>query len=248
MSANGDVSTTCQCHYSLAFTVNLKNAGGIKKGCILEELICKYLTKQGYGFVCAEKEFEERHLHGQVFWDLESRGKKKSEFKKILIDYSEKYLKRALSPVEKKCAFKIKIAYSDDFYSEYCAKEDQMIWENMPEDTTPYYPSKEIQEQAIRKSQAVDHKYFNLEENFLEYNNNLPPKDIKEIAMFIYDSMFVSRTMLVQQCPKKRKQLIECLYEYILKDKSRYISFLLPEESKKQKEVDKWVELIDELG
>lgn len=235
-----------QAYNSLAFTINLKNAGGIKEGSILEDLIVKYLTKQGHGFVCAEKEDESRHLHGQIFW--EDRGKTKNELKVILINYIEKYLKRAVSPQEKRNAINIKIAYSDEFYAEYCAKEDKMIWENMPQDTSSYYPSKEEQEKAIAKSQAVDLKYFNLEEKFLEYNNNKLPNDIKEISAFIYDSMFVSRTIHVIEDSKKRNQLIKCLYEYILKDNQRYIVFLHPEELKKQKEVDKWVELIDELG
>lgn len=214
---------------SLCFTI--RPLGGVPNDTGLEQQIIKYLQKHN-GFLCAESEDDNRHLHGQVFWNTE-RGKTPSELKIILLTYTEKHLKRSLSPDEKIHAFKIKIAYSDEFYATYCQKEDGMLHTNMPPDTKDYYPTEQEQEKAQARASAVDKKYFNLEEKYLEMNNNTPPKTLKDISHFIYDSMFVSRTMHVIEDPKKRNQLIKCLFEYILKDKNRYIVFLHPEEQKK---------------
>ena len=213
---------------SLTFTIRPRH--GVPPGTNLENLIMKYLKKHA-GFLCIEKEDEDRHLHGQVFWDTD-RGKTPAELKKILLDYTEKALGRNLSPDEKIHAFKIKIAYSDEWYATYCQKEDCMLYTNMPDDTKLYYPTEQEQEKAQARANAVDKKYFHLEEKFLEYNNNNPPKQLKDISSFIYDSMFITRTMHVIEDPKKRSQLIKCLFEYILKDKNRYIVFMHPEDKK----------------
>lgn len=214
---------------SLTFTI--RPLHGVPTDCAIHNLLIKYLKKHS-GFLCIEGEAENRHLHGQVLWDTD-RGKTPSELKKILLDYTEKGLGRSLSPDEKIHSIKVKIAYSDEWYATYCQKEDNMMFTNMPKDTTLYYPTEQEQEKAQARALAVDKKYFNLEEKYLEMNNNTPPKTLKDISHFIYDSMFVSRTMHVIEDPKKRNQLIKCLFEYILKDKNRYIVFLHPEEQKK---------------
>lgn len=217
-------------HKSLAFTIRPRD--GVKSDGSLEQSVIKYITKHK-GFVCSEKEEQARHLHGQIFYDTE-RGKSIAEFKKILMTYQEKDLNRPLTPAEKKHGFRIKIAYSDEYYSEYCAKEDGMLYEDMPDDTSSYYPTKEEQDKAQAKANAVDRKYFALEEKYNIYSNNVPPKGLKDIARFLYDAMFTSRTIHVIEDPKKRKQTINSLYEYILKDNSRAVEFMVPELSNKQ--------------
>ena len=236
---------------SLCFTIRPK--GGVPTNTDLEQQIIKYLKKHK-GFVCAEFEDDHdaaaesqasgRHLHGQAFWETD-RGKTPAEFKVILLNYTEKSLKRSLSPDEKIHAFKIKVAYSDEFYATYCQKEDGMLYTNMPNDTATYYPSQQEQDRAIARSRAVDKKYFHLEEKYLAKNNNILPKSLKDISSFIYESMFVTRTMHVIEDPKKRNQLIKCLYEYILKDNSRYIVFLHPEEQKKADILNKYKKYLE---
>lgn len=221
-----------QAYKSLTFTIRPRH--GVPLDTQLETLIIKYLTKHA-GFLCSEKEDEDRHLHGQVFWNTD-RGKTSAELKKILLDYTEKALGINLSPDEKIHGFKIKIAYSDEWYSTYCQKEDGMLYTNMPPDTKDYYPTQEEQEKALQKYHAVDKKYYNLQQKWLEQNNNKQPKQLKDISSFIYNSMFVTGTMHVIECPKKRNQLVKCLYEYILKDSSRYILFMHPEDKKQNQE------------
>jgi len=213
---------------SLAFTIRPRH--GVPEGTVIEDLITKYL-KNNAGFLCSEKEDDERHLHGQVFWNTD-RGKTTAELKVILLGYTEKALGRNLSPDEKIKAFKIRIAYSDEFYATYCQKEDDMIYTNMPSDTKAYYPTREEQEKALAKYHAADKKYYNLQEKYLAQNNNKQPKQLKDISSFIYNSMFVTGDMHVIECPKKRNQTVKCLYEYILKDTSRYIVFMHPEDKK----------------
>ncbi len=210
---------------SLSFTIRPRD--GVTIDSSLEQLVIKYIRKHK-GFVCSEKDSEARHLHGQIFYESE-RGKSISEFKKILISYQEKDLNRPLKPEEKKYGFSIKIAYSDEWYATYCAKEEGMLYEDMPDDTKMYYPTQLEQDNAIAKANAIDKKYFELENKYNKWSDNVAPKSLRDIAKFLYDAMFVARTIHVVEDPRKRKQTMNSLYEYILKDNARAISCLVPE-------------------
>ena len=70
------------------------------------------------------------------------------------------------------------------------------------------------------KSNAIDKNMFNLEQMFRTWKltrDNLTLSDLPEVAFFLADAMFSSRTIRVLTDPKKRKELATSLYAYVNK-------------------------------
>lgn len=223
---------------SWALTVRPPN--GVMEESSLETDILKYIQKQKGGFLCAEKEGHERHLHGQVFFD---QAKRKADVKKIIASYQAKYLGLSALPADQSVVLNggIKIAYNDDFYAEYCQKEDNMIWASMPENSSEYYPPPGEQEKVLAAHSAVDKKYY----KYLQlWNDNQPDETVnkRNVAIFLYNLMYVKKEICVIEDPKKRSHLITSLTEYILADPSRALKFMLPEEAKLENEKFKIME------
>lgn len=220
---------------SWALTVRPPN--GVEEGSILETDLIKYITKQKGGFLCSEKEGHERHLHGQVFFE---QAKRKADVKKIIASYQAKYLQLTALPADQSVVLNggIKVAYSDDFYAEYCQKEDNMLLALMPDDSAEYYPPPGEQEKVLAAHSAVDKKYH----KYLELWNTLQPDEEvnkRNVAKFLYRLMYVKKEICVIEDPKKRSHLTTSLVEYLLGDEKRALSFMLPDEAKLEQDKEK---------
>ena len=244
---------------SFAFTVRPKL--GVLEGGELEESFRKLFDKHP-GFLVAEKSGFERHLHGQIFF---KKAKRKYDF---LRDFLVKTCKKNIDDwdpsQERVLKGGAKVAYSDDFYTDYCnkqggpgvteaqlngtmgdySKEDcsVMIVDNFPKDSAEYYPTEEEQAKVMEKANAKDAKYYALTELYQEMNPEYSvPVMTVDIQRFLYDIMFVSKRWSVIEDSKKRAQLVKCLVEYINADVSRSDEFFLTEGEKKlKKELEKF--------
>jgi hypothetical protein len=219
---------------SFAFTI--RPIAGVRENSELENLFRKMLKKYP-GFLVAEKTGIERHLHGQVFFE---NPRTKSDFHR---DVPVKYCKKALedwSPQQERVLKSgTKIAYSNDFYTEYCNKEDSvMLVDNFPEDATSYYPSQEEQDKVKARANAKDATHHHLLEMWREKepDNSYPTE--REVAKFLYDIMYVSKTYHVISDPRRRGQIVKSLTQYINADISLWEAHMLPQDAKAKK--DKW--------
>lgn len=209
---------------SWSFTIRPKN--GFPE--TLDETVVKYLHKQisHYGaegaFLCSEMEDEARHLHGQVFFN---EPRDKGTFNRSL---------------ERLCASNVpdwtgsqsivlrrgtKIAYSDDFITEYLSKEDNILFNNVPLDTTPYYPSPEEQKKTQDKSHAVDKKYHNWLVDFNEWNTE-EKITIELTAKFLAHKIYEVKQYPVIAEKRKRVEAAQNLYNYLKPGKNTYYQFL----------------------
>lgn len=181
----------------------------------LEEGLIKWLSKYP-GFLCTEMEDEARHAHGVIYYET---PKSKGDLNKSLESICSRCVPDWNPNQNMVMRRGTKICYNDEFITEYLAKEDNVIYQNIPQDTAPYYPSKEEQEEVQAKSNAVDKKFYQWETDFLASDQF---KEFKKmpiqlyVSKFLEDMMFSSRKYPVVVCPKKRKEYAKALFLYVI--------------------------------
>ena len=194
---------------SYAFTIRPRSGVGEE----IQFKFEKFLTKNfKYYFLCAEKEDEARHLHGEVWFE---KSRKKGDFVKSLKRVHERCDPEWSPASVKGLASGVKIAYSKEWIEDYLTKEDDWILNNPPDYEDKYYPSQEEQESVKAKANAVDHTFHHWSELYKESEYSQLPLSTENVAKWFHDAMFVSKKIKVQVDPKKRIQNRDCLYQYI---------------------------------
>lgn len=210
-----EISRSPNEYNSFAFTVRPKN--GMIKESKLENAILSWCKKQDYYFICAEKEDEARHLHGQI-WNYKSSNK--AVIVRALKRMYENHLEDCDPAQLKVLSSGVKIAYSKDWIEEYLTKEDGWLLNNPPEHEDLFYPSLEEQEKVKSSSNAVDKYFHRVSEMFKEYYPEYKLlKDkwsrIHKVSEFLNDAMFKSKTLMVIREKRKKVELQENLRYYI---------------------------------
>lgn len=203
---------------SYCFTIRPK--GGVQADGPLEQALIKFLKKAyPYYFLCAEKEDECRHLHGQMW---RNKSLLKGDFKKALERIQKKHDPDWSGSASKVLAGGIKIAYSKDFIEEYLTKEDNWLLNNPPENEEIFYPSQEEQDRVKKKANATDIKYHSWSVMYEDWSkdNMIESVTKQSVSEFFHDVMFVSKKIMVQQDPRKRVQMRNCLYYYLRENKN----------------------------
>ena len=186
----------------------------------LQERIVKYLKKQDYAYGVIEHDSQGvRHAHFQLWY--EGEGREKGTLRKPLNKIIEQY-----APLSKThIAIKIKIAYNDDWLTEYLQKDIiEKLIDNVPTGTDNYYPSEEEQEKVKNQANAVDQRFHRYKIDFEEWWNK--PDEVainkSDVARFILDMMFREKKYPVIIDKKNRVNIVTSLYMYI--NSSIYIS------------------------
>lgn len=218
---------------SFAFTV--RPIDGVSPDSDLEKAFRK-LTIKYPGFIVAEKSGIERHLHGQLFFE---NPRTKSDFNR---DFPVKLCKKHISDwtpqQERVLKLGTKVAYSNDFYTEYTNKPDsELLEDNFPANSTEFYPSQDEQDKVKARANAKDAKYFHLAEMWQNSENSCVPT-YENVAKWLYIQMFVERTIRCIEDKRKITQTVNTLTEYLNADESRALGYMMPE--KKKAEADKW--------
>lgn len=177
------------------------------------------------GFLVAEKEQEARHLHGQLFFP---NGKRKFDLAKVLIKIQD-----TTDPAEVRVLKQgIKIAYSDDFYTEYTNKPDSiMIIDKFIQDSEDYYPSQEEQDKVKARARAIDAKYHHLKELWDEQEEP-PHLNQQNITLFLYKLMYVDKKINVISDKKCFNQTAKSMFHYIAADMKYAESYCFPDKPK----------------
>ena len=193
-----------------AFAYTIRPLNGVKPGKEIETKLIKYIKKH-HGFIVAEKEDICRHLHGVIYYD---KPKRKYDLALVLKSFQEAEQGTELSYQEERVLKGgLKIAYNDDFFTEYTNKSDStLILDNLPENTKEYYPSEEEQAKVKRSSNAVDKTYNHLLDLWNESQRELSENAVK---VFMYDMMYVQKKIKVIEDRKKFNQRCISLFHYI---------------------------------
>lgn len=174
--------------------------------------LTQWLNKQDYAFAVIEggsgKE-QKRHLHAQVFYDEpREKGSLTKALKRIVLKND--------AEAKTHIAVKIKISYNDDFIDEYMTKDiTELIRDEIPENTSDYYPSEEEQKKVKEKSNAVDPTYHYWKELWDDYEKKSEEPSLVEIARFLANMMFVEKKIKVISDKKHRVEKTKSLWMYI---------------------------------
>lgn len=188
----------------------------------LDDKVIAYCKKQTGGFLCSEMDAEARHLHGQLFFkEPRDKGTVNRSLERLCANNIPEW-DGAQSIVLRRGT---KIAYSDDFITEYLSKEDNILFNNVPLDTKPFYPSLEEQTKVKNKSDAVDKKYHQWSVDFNEWNSD-EPITLELVAKFLSYKIYEEKRYPVIAEKRKRVEATQNLYNYLRPGKNTYYQFL----------------------
>ena len=200
-----------------SFALTIRPRDGISDDTIAG--LSKWLSKLDFAVAVLEKEGIERHLHAQI-WTNQPKAKGD------IIKQCERICIRTIPDFQNDGAAKkvlrggIKIAYSD-WYLDYLCENDlkeepNIIIESPPTNTYDYYPTEEEQEAVQRVTNAVDPRFTDLEVKALQFfEKRSLGCNKKNVATFLADAMFVSRTIKVLMHQRDRVSLALSLYAFM---------------------------------
>lgn len=202
---------------SYCFTVRPTNGLTTK----LEEALLKWLQRYE-GFLCYEMEEVARHAHGVIYLN---NPRSKGDVNKSLESICAREVPDWNASQNMVLRRGTKICYNDDFISEYLGKEDNVLYNNIPEDTSLFYPPPEEQLRVQEQSKAVDKRFYQYEYDFNQSNykkvlDRNPRFSQQIVASFLEDMMFNTRIYPVIICPRRRKEVCKALHLYLIKQKN----------------------------
>lgn len=211
---------------SFAFTIRPSN--GVPENGDLEKSVILYLSKYK-GFIVSEKEGHERHLHGQVFFE---KAKRKFDVNKQLNLICQRTVPDWNLDQQRVLHKGTRIAYNDDWFLNYTNKEceSQLIYSDYPTSNHEYYPPKEAQLAAQARSNAVDKLFHHLKELYdndpvVVHNVTISNPSQAHIREWLYQQMFVKKTIRVIEDKRKFNQRADALYHYLPNEICKYDKF-----------------------
>lgn len=218
-----------------SYAITVRPRDGISDTTISAYL--KWFEKLDYAFVCTEKEGVERHLHAQIWTD---QPKAKGDIVKQVERICERTINDWDQAQKKVLRQGVKIGYSD-WYLDYLAENElkdilcDILYQQPPENTYPYYPTEEEQEKVKNTANAVDPRFTDLEYKCNDYLTN---KDLtlthKSVARFLCDAMFNTRSIKVLMHQRDRTALATALYAFMSKSTNVDLFINKTAEEKKQ--------------
>lgn len=230
-----------------SFCLTVRPRNGLKGP--LEEALKKYCKSFPFYQMVLEGENESKHAHIQIWSETPTtKGDTNKKLERVCAKAYEDWDQNQCKVLRTGT----KIAYSD-WIENYCVDNDlkgesNIILDNRPLDSDPYYPSEEEQEKCKRRSQAVDQQMCKLEllfEEWYDIHGNSQSIDIKLVGTFLSDMMFSARKIVCVKQGRDRYSLCTTLHAYITKrvDPSLFMKDI--QLSKKEQQID---EIIKSVG
>lgn len=198
---------------NLTYSFTFRPKGGLTHS--LKSLLLKYVQKQSFAVLVYEKEAEECHAHGQIFYEKPTK-------KQTIERYFERLIKKHCPDSIKKYAVKVKPAYNDDFVENYLLNnanktgdKSEVAYKNMPSDTSVYYPSQEQQQQFIKKKQLKKIEYNQKITNLVKNYKKSKYKEytrIESIIYFLHECSFIEHDIQIPKDAKCRRNLADTVY------------------------------------
>ncbi len=206
---------------------------------IIQDTAVKWLSKFAYCYAVIEGGAgtdKERHLHAQIWCEPIE--------KQSLVRFWKRKFDSGFAPdsifyhaIQKG----IKIAFNDDFLTEYMDKDVQeVLLSEVPRNTLEYYPSVEEQQEVQAETNSKNKDYFCLKKKFfatgIDRHLQITPESI---ANWIFLKMYKDDEILIIKDKKKRGEYIMNFYYYIrAQDKNKPFVLRL-EDLLPQKEYEK---------
>lgn len=216
---------------SLAFTWRPKD--GVSAHSEEETNIIKWVKAQKYYFLIAEKDENDRHLHGQLFFE---KPRKKDSLRKFFKDHLKRFPLKYEGTLLK-VALNIKQAVNNEFIENYLKNNKDKICdksvilaESLPDNYEDFYPEDEEIIKLEEFNKAKDKTLFNLEKEYYEFFENNPMywtvrsknsfvwknyDDYYHVVVFLSDVWYISRSRIVPKRKIDRLELAKTLFCYI---------------------------------
>lgn len=174
----------------------------------------KYLKKQTYSAYVYEGEAETRHIHAQIWFD---KPRRKNDVQKQLCRIAERCDPDWSQASRKVLVSGVKVAYNNSFLDNYMTKDGDHDWYHVPEKPDDFYPTESEQEQVMAKANAKDDFYHSLKELWgdKELETTHPLLQLEEVAEWVFDQMYVEKTIKTISDTKRRKLLVQNLFYYL---------------------------------
>ncbi|WP_445775531.1 hypothetical protein [Shewanella sp.] len=204
------------------------------------DLFLKWAEKQEGAYGVCEGEGESKHLHLQIFCEERFKGDINRAVERIFkrLSYEDDELKVLRRGT--------RIAYNNDWMDCYLQKEEEVdvVINNVPENTSDYYPTEEEQDKVKNKSNAVDQYFHSLKEDLEAWKekeySGVVWVDVWLVKEFIADKMYKEKTYKVIQDPKKISALCISLQRYY---NGESLSLLSQEELEQRKLLRKHLDI-----
>lgn len=226
-----------------SFCVTCRPRGGISEETTDE--IYKWLQRHpSFAYAVLEMEGEAKHLHAQLWYD---EPKYKGDITKQLVRICERTIPDWDTSQKKVLSSGTKVAYND-WYLNYLENNDlkqapHIILDKPPAISSPYYPTEEEQEKVKTLTHAVDQRFAKLELDYLAFAKEYElPDTIDSIAKYLYDAMFISRSIKVVINPRDRVAMTTALYHYVCKSEDLSLFIQKPTKSKSDKNIESLLE------
>ena len=202
-----------------SYCLTVRPRGGITDDTL--NRLSTWVEKQSYGFLAVEMENEARHAHAQVWLDdPRTRG----TICTALVRICEETIKDWDQAQKKVLRNGVRIAYSDwylDYLSDNLSKleteQPDVRVDNPPITTNSFYPTEEEQLSQVRRRNAADQRYFELNEKLIEWlrqNNQNDSITLYRVADFINDAQFGLKVIAVMKDRQTRMNTAKNLWYY----------------------------------
>lgn len=199
-----------------SFSITLRPRLGLH-GRLADEIVEWFNKKEFHAYVF-ELTGEKRHIHGQIWLEeatsIDSIRKALFRIMKSHLEPQGEWTKACQSVQSEGFRY----AYNDDWATKYIVKDGPHVEANIPEDTTPYYPTLEQQAAFIASAVRTSDPYYHaLKDRWETANPNYIEHQftIVDVGKFYYSQMFIDKMIAVIADTRQSKQKASALFHYI---------------------------------
>lgn len=207
-----------------SFAITIRPKSGVKGD--YDAQMTAYIKKQLYSAYVYEGEAESRHIHAQIFFD---KPKRKNDVQKQLCRIAERTDPDWSTASRKVLVSGVKVAYNNSFLDNYMSKENECEFYNPPLKPDEYYPSESEQEAVMARANAKDDFYHHLKELWGDHElvSDHPSLQLEEVSEWVFEQMYVEKTIKTIPDTKRRKLLVQNLYFYLYPHNSCHKEWML---------------------
>ena len=191
-----------------------------------EEAMTKYLKKQEYSAYVFEGEHESRHIHAQIWL---SQPRRKNDVQKQLCRIAERTDPDWSQASRKVLVSGVKVAYNNSYLDNYMTKDGDHEHYNVPDKPDDFYPTQSEQEAVMARANAKDEFYHHLQELWgdKDLETTHPLLQLEEVSEWVFEQMYVKKTIKTIPDTKRRKLLVQNLYYYLYPHNSGHQDWML---------------------
>lgn len=207
-----------------SYAITIRPKSGVKGD--YDKQMTDYIKKQDYSAYVYEGEDITRHIHAQIWLD---KPKRKNDIQKQLCRIAERTDPDWGLAARKVLVGGCKIAYNNSFLDNYMTKDGDHEHYQPPNNLEDYYPSQTEQDLVMARTNAKDDYYHHLKELWgdKELQTTHPLLQLEEVADWLFEQMYITKTIKTIPDTKRRKLTVQNLYYYLYPNNQGHAEWML---------------------